>query len=416
MGCPVDHDFDPLAPDFLRDPFEILARLDDDTPVFYAPSLDYYVVTRHADIDAVFRDNETFSAANAQLPLVRLDPEAGRILLAGGHKPQPSMVSLDEPVHRRLRGPAARALTPRRVAAMEPTIRATLDELLGAVDMAEPVDLVAALTFPLPATVIFSFMGVPPEDYAQLKVWGGHRASLAWGRPTPAEQIEHATNMAAYRGYLRELVARKATERADDFASALLAIHDEDPEALSHEDVASILFSLSFAGHETTNYLIGNAVRRLLEDPARWAALVDDPSLIPGAVDETLRYDPSVPVWRRVTTRPVTLGGVDLPEGAKLFLWLAAAGRDPAVFDGPDTFDVERENARRHLAFGKGIHFCLGSALGKLEAQLALEQLTRRYPDLRLAAGQELAFHPNISFRGPQQLWVTTSRDLTRDG
>jgi cytochrome P450 len=97
-------------------------------------------------------------------------------------------------------------------------------------------------------------------------------------------------------------------------------------------------------------------------------------------VDETLRYDPSVPVWRRVTTQPVTLGGVDLPEGAKLFLWLAAAGRDPAVFDGPDTFDVERENARRHLAFGKGIHFCLGSALGKLEAQLALEQLTRRYP------------------------------------
>lgn len=124
----------------------------------------------------------------------------------------------------------------------------------------------------------------------------------------------------------------------------------------------------------------------------------------------------SVPVWRRVTTQPVTLGGVDLPEGAKLFLWLAAAGRDPAVFDGPDTFDVERENARRHLAFGKGIHFCLGSALGRLEAQLALEQLTRRYPDLRLATGQELAFHPNISFRGPQQLWVTTSRDLTRDG
>jgi cytochrome P450 len=223
--------------------------------------------------------------------------------------------------------------------------------------------------------------------------------------------------MAAYRRYLRELVARKATERADDFASALLAIHDEDHEALSQEDVASILFSLSFAGHETTNYLIGNAVRRLLEDPSRWAALVDDPSLIPGAVDETLRYDPSVPAWRRVTTRPVTLGGVDLPEGAKLFLWLAAAGRDPAVFEDPDTFDVERENARRrHLAFGKGIHFCLGSALGKLEAQLALEQLTRRYLDLRLAADQELTFHPNISFRGPQQLWVTTSRDLTRDG
>ncbi len=407
MTCPVDNAFDPLAPDFLQDPFAVLATLDADTPVFYAPALDYYVVTRHADIDAVFHDNETFSAANAQLPLVPLDPEAGRILLAGGHKPQPSMVSLDEPAHRRLRGPAARALTPRRVAAMEPTIRATLDELLDPVDASEPFDLVSTLTFPLPATIIFSFMGVPPADYAQLKVWGGHRATLAWGRPSPAEQIEHATNMAAYRRYLRELVATKAGARADDFASALLAIHDEDPEALTHEDIASILFSLSFAGHETTNYLLGNAVRRLLEVPERWDTVVQDPALIPGAVDETLRYDPSVPVWRRVTTRPTTLGGVDLPEGAKLFLWLAAAGRDPGVFEDPDAFDFARANAKRHLAFGKGVHFCLGSALGKLEAQLALEALTTRWPGLRLVPGQDLTFHPNISFRGPQQLWVT---------
>jgi cytochrome P450 len=406
-GCPVEHDFDPLAADFLADPFAVLATLDADAPVFYAPALDYYVVTRHADIDAVFHDNETYSAANAQLPLVPLDPEAGRILLAGGHRPQPSMVSLDEPQHRRLRGPAARALTPRRVAAMKPTIRTTLDQLLDAIDASEPFDLVSALTFPLPATVIFSFMGVPPEDYTQLKIWGGHRATLAWGRPSPAEQIDHATNMAAYRRYLRDLVAAKATDRADDFASALLAIHDEDPAALSHEDIASILFSLSFAGHETTNYLIGNALRRLLEDADRWVAVVADRSLIPGVVDETLRYDPSVPVWRRVTTRPVTLGGVDLPEGAKLFLWLAAAGRDPDVFEDPDVFDAERANAKRHLAFGKGIHFCLGSALGKLEAQLALEALATRFPGLRLVPDQQLAFHPNISFRGPQQLWVT---------
>jgi cytochrome P450 len=405
--CPVLHDFDPLSAGYLRNPFAVLADLPADAPVFHAPSIDYYVVTRHADIEAVFLDNETYSAAAAQLPLVPLADEAREILLAGGHRPQPSMVSLDEPEHRRLRGPAARALTPRRVAAMEPTIRATLDELLGAVDPTEPFDLVAALAFPLPATIVFSFMGVPPEDYAQLKRWAGYRATLAWGRPAPEEQVEHATQMAAYRRYLRELVAAKADARADDFASALLDIHDEDPEALSHEEIASILFSLSFAGHETTNYLIGNTVRRLLEDPARWDAVVARPSLIPAAVEETLRYDPSVPVWRRVTTRPVTLGGVELPEGAKLFLWLAAAGRDPAVFDEPGEFDLERSNARRHLAFGKGIHFCLGSALGKLEAQLALEELMTRWPGLRLVPDQELSFHPNISFRGPQQLWVT---------
>ena len=285
-------------------------------------------------------------------------------------------------------------------------MRAILAGILDGIDPGEPFDLVSTLTFPFPATVVFSFMGVPPADYEQLKAWCGHRAVLGWGRPAPAEQVEHAENMAAYRRYLRDLVAAKAGARADDFASALLAIHDEDPEQLTHEEIASILFSLSFAGHETTNYLIGNLVRRLLEDPARWDAVVADPSLIPGAVDETLRHDPSVPTWRRVTTRPATLGGVELPEGAKLLLWLAAAGRDTAVFDDPGEFDLRRANAKRHLAFGKGIHFCIGSALGRLEAALALEALTDRFPRLRLVPGQELTFSPNLSFRGPQALWV----------
>jgi cytochrome P450 len=215
--------------------------------------------------------------------------------------------------------------------------------------------------------------------------------------------------MVAYRRYLRELVAVKARDRGDDFAGALLEIHDEDPEALTHEEVASILFSLSFAGHETTNNLIGNAVRDLLEVPERWERLLADRALVPGAVDEVLRYDPSVPVWRRVTTRPVTLGGVDLPAGAKLFLWLAAAGRDGATFPEPHRFDPERPNSRRTLAFGRGIHFCIGSALGRLEAVIALEGLLARFPELRLVPGQEVPYHPNISFRGPQALWVSAA-------
>jgi cytochrome P450 len=407
-ACPVHADFDPLSEEFLADPYAVMASLPlAEAPVFFAPAIDGYVVTRHADIDAVFHDPATYSAAAAQMPLVPLVPEAAEILLAGGHKPQPSMVSLDPPAHTRLRRPSSRAFTPRRVAEMEPRVRATLAELLDAVDATQPFDIVQALTFPLPATIIFSFMGVPEQDYAQLKEWCGHRASLAWGRPSPAEQVEHATGMAAYRAYLRELVARKATDRADDFASALLAIHDEDPDALAQEEIASILFSLSFAGHETTNYLIGNMIRRLLEAPERWGAVVADPALIPGVVEETLRHDTSVPFWRRRTKRAVTLGGVDVPEGATLFLWLAAAGHDPAVFDDPARFDPTRPNAKRHLAFGKGIHFCIGSALGKLEAQLALEELTRRFPRLRLVEDQPpLRVHPNISFRGPLEMWV----------
>jgi len=293
---------------------------------------------------------------------------------------------------------------------MEPRIRRTVDELLDAADPSAPFNLVPTLTFPLPATIIFSFLGIPERDWLRLKDWCGHRASVSWGRPAPEEQVEHARNMAAYRTYVRALVAEKARERANDFTSALLTIHDEDPEALTQEEIGAIVYGLTFAGHETTNYLIANVVRRLLEEPARWQQLVADETLIPGAVLETLRYDPSVPVWRRMTRRRVTLGGVDLPEGAKLFLWLAASGRDESVFPQPERFDVQRANAAKSLAFGKGIHYCLGAALGKLEAQIALETLIHRFPLLRLVEGQQLSFHANISFRGPQSLWVQAAR------
>jgi cytochrome P450 len=404
--CPVRGDFDPLSPAFLADPFAVLMSLPGDAPVFYAPAIDYYVVTRYADIEEVFLDPDTYSAAAAQLPLERLVPEAAQILLAGGHKPQPSMVSLDPPAHVRLRSPTARAFTPGRVADMEPRIRRTVQQLLDAVDTTSPFDLAPSLAFPLPATMIFSFVGVPEQDWPQLKQWCGHRAALAWGRPTPGEQVHHAKNMAAYHGYLRELVATKVAARGDDFASALLAIHDENPEALALEEISSILYSLTFAGQETTTHLIANAVRRLLEDPARWDSVAADPQLIPRAVLETLRFDPPVPVWRRVTKRPVTLGGVALPQGAKLFLWLAASGRDASMFPGADTFDLNRPNASKSLAFGKGIHYCIGAALAKLEAQIALEGLIQRFPRLRLVPGQQLTFHANISFRGPQNLWV----------
>jgi cytochrome P450 len=379
-----------------------------EAPVVFAPSIGYYVITRYADIEQVFGDPDTYSAAVAQVPLVPLVAEAQRILLAGGHKPQPTMVSLDEPAHARLRKPAAHALSMKRVTAMIPAVEATTARLLDSVREAEEFDLVAALAFPLPANIVFSLMGVPERDYPQLKQWCGYRAELSWGRPAPQAQVEIATSIAAYRRYMRDLVDVKVREPGDDLTSDLLAIHAEGPERLALDEISSILFSLSFAGHETTTGLIGNTVRRLLEDPQRWSAVVARPELIPAAVEETLRYDPSVPVWRRVTTRPATLAGVELPEGARLFLWLAAAGRDATVFRGPDQFDIHRPNADQHLAFGKGLHYCLGANLGKLEVQTAVAQLARRYPRLRLAPDQKLTFHPNISFRGPQVLNVRT--------
>ena len=408
-GCPVDESFDPLSPEFLADPYTIMAKLPSGgKPVFFAPSIGYYVVTSYDAVDQVFRDPATYSAAVAQAPLVPIIPEAQQILLAGGHKPQPSMVSLDEPEHARLRKPAARAFSMKRVTAMIPTIEATTARLLDAVGDATEFDLVAALAFPLPANIVFSLMGVPEQDYAQVKQWCGYRAALSFGRPAAGDQVAIATTMAAYRGYMRDLVDTKTREPGDDLASDLIAIHREAPDRLTLGEIASILFSLSFAGHETTTGLIGNTVRRLLEDPGRWAHVVAHPELIPNAVEESLRYDPSVPVWRRVTTRPVTLAGVDLPAGARLFLWLAAAGRDGAAFDRPDEFDLYRTDAERHLAFGKGLHYCLGANLGKLEAQIAVAELARRYPHLRLVPDQRFAFHPNISFRGPQVLMAQT--------
>jgi cytochrome P450 len=361
-GCPVNESFDPLSADFLADPYTVLAALPrHEQPIFFAPSIGYYILTRYADIEQVFLDPATYSAAVAQAPLVPVVPEAQRILLAGGHRPQPSMVSLDEPEHARLRKPAARAFSMKRVSALVPVIEATTARLLDAVVPAAEFDLVAALAFPLPANIVFSLMGVRERDYPQLKRWSGYRAALGWGRPAPEDQIEIATGMAAYRGYLRELVDAKASAPGDDLTSDLLAIHRENPERLTLEEIASILFSLSFAGHETTTGLIGNTIRRLLEIQERWSAIAADPGLIPAAVEETLRYDPSVPVWRRVTTRPVTLAGVKLPAGAKLFLWLAAAGRDATAFSEPDAFDLHRPDSGRHLAFGKGLHYCLGA-------------------------------------------------------
>lgn len=405
-GCPVHAAFDPLAPAYLEDPFAIMAALPlAEAPVFYAPSIDYYVVTQYADVARVFEDPATYSAAVAQLPLVPLVPEAQQILLAGGHKPQPSMVSLDEPAHGRLRRPAARAFAVKRVNDMVPAIRRVAAQLLDGVHAAE-FDLIGELAFPLPAYVVFSLMGVPEADHAQLKQWCGYRAALGWGRPRPQDQIEIATHMAAYRAYLQRLVDTRLAARGDDLTSDLVAIHREDPERLTAAEIASILFSLSFAGHETTTGLIGNAVRRLLEEPARWDAVVREPARIPAVVDEILRFDPSVPVWRRVTTRAVTLGGAPLPAGAKLFLWLAAANRDPSVFPDPERFDLGRGNADQHLAFGRGLHYCLGAHLGKLEARIVLEELVRRFPRMQLVPGQVLRFHPNISFRGPQQLGV----------
>lgn len=403
-GCPVH--FDPFDPGFLADPTPVWAQLREDAPVHYDEALDMWVVARHADVEAVFRDPATFSAANAQDPVFPLHPEA-QAVFAEGWVPLKTLSNADGDYHARNRRFSLVGFSPRRLRALEPVIRETATTLIDGLVAAGPgVDAVARLAFPLPATIIFTLLGFPPEDTDQLKAWANDRLSFSWGRPTPAEQARTAADMVAYRAYCDRHVARRLAEPADDFTTDLLRFHQEDPEQLSLAEAAHIIFGFSFAGHETTTNLLANALRRCLAEPGVWDALAADPAAIPGAVEEILRIDSSVIAWRRVTTVDTTIGGTPVPAGARLLLLIGAANHDPAVFDEPERFDIARADSR-YLSFGWGKHYCLGAPLARLEVVVALEELTRRLPTLRLADEGPLTYHPNVSFRGPRSLTVT---------
>jgi cytochrome P450 len=241
-----------------------------------------------------------------------------------------------------------------------------------------------------------------------------HRLRLTWGRPPAEEQKPTADKMSDLFTYVEDFVRGRADDLRDDYTSDLLRIREEDEDALSLEEVTSIIYSLTCAGHETTTNLIANGLRQLLTRREAWNELREDPDLIENAVEEMLRFDTSVPAWRRMAIRPIEISGVEVPEEARLLLLLASANRDEEQFDEPDVFDIHRENAGKHLAFSQGIHYCLGAALARLEAGIAFKLLTARMPDLRLASeDQTMEFDPNISFRGPKELWVEWTPDQT---
>jgi len=267
-------------------------------------------------------------------------------------------------------------------------------------------DLVRDFAWELPAQVIFRVLGVPNEDVARIKAGSESRLLFMFGRPTDEEQTRLTQGLAAFWRYAEELVARRTTEPRDDFTSDLILARDGDVPALSAQEVATIIFGLLLAGHETTTNLLGNAFQQLLRERHAWEEICRNPSLIPNAIEEVLRFDSSVIAWRRKATQAVEIGGVSVPAEANLLLLLGSANRDPAVFENPDCFDIHRQNAKEHLSFGHGPHFCLGAPLGRLEARVVLEELSARLPSLRLVPGQTLHYLPNASFRGPRSLLV----------
>ncbi|MBY8863529.1 cytochrome P450 [Nocardia sp. CA2R105] len=401
--CPIDADFDPLSEEYLDDPYAHQNAVRDRGPIFYSPRLDMYVLTRYEDIEAVFRNPSVFSATIQQQPVFDLAPETKKILVEK-FTTTAVMSDCDPPMHTRIRALNMKGFSARRIAALEPRVRAKTIELIDRIEPG-PVDMVAALSYPLPAFVVSALIGFPEEDADRIKAWCGNRIEFSWGAPSVAEQAEVANNMVSYWEYCQRFVEFRKENPADDFTSYLLAAHRENPESISEYEIANVTFGLSFAGHETTTSLAGSALRRLLSRRQLWEEICADPSLIPGAVEEMLRYDSAVIAWRRRTTREVTVAGVEIPQGATVLLLLGAANHDPSHFHDPEVLDIRRADAKAHLAFGKGIHFCLGAALARVEGRVILEELTKRAPEMTLLP-QEFTFPRNISFRGPKQLWV----------
>ena len=294
------------------------------------------------------------------------------------------------------------------VASLEPFIRDLAVQLIEERLHAGDLDIVRAVTWELPALVIFKVLGVPDEDVPRVKAWGSNRLMFMFGRTDEPTQARVAEGMVAFWRYTEDLVADRTAHPRADFTTELVRAVDSEGERLAPAEVGTVLFGLLLAGHETTTNLLSNGIRRFLEHRAiAWEALCEDPSLIPNAIEEVLRFDPSVVMWRRKTKHAMEIQGVEVPAEANLLLLIGSANRDEDIFPNAETFDIRRPNAREHLAFGIGNHLCLGAPLARLQARVVFEELTRRRPGLSLVPDQALTFHPNISFRGPSALRVS---------
>ncbi|MDA1369949.1 MAG: cytochrome P450 [Proteobacteria bacterium] len=406
-SCPIDHDFTPFNADYLENPYPQLERFSQEQPIFYSEQLGYLVLTRHQDILEVFKNSAVFSSENVQDPVFPVCPKAAEILAVDDYNPVAVMSNRQQPDHTRIRKFTREGFSSRRMKMLEPYIRECSDELLDQMlKNGSPAEFVGSFGHPLPGQVIFRFIGFPQHDYDELVGWTGNRLAFTWGKPAEHEQVAIAGNMLRYWRYCRDFVASRNAQPEDDLTSELLAAHKANPEELSYREVESIIYGISFAGHEIVSNFIALTLLNVLPNREQWRALCQDASLIPNALEEVLRCDSPQTSWRRIATRDTRIGGIDIPAGTQIFLSLGAANHEEDLFSEPADFDIYRRNASRHISFGHGIHFCLGARLARTEGQIAIEALTKRIPDLRLVENQSLQFAPNITFRGPRELYV----------
>jgi pimeloyl-[acyl-carrier protein] synthase len=391
--------FNPLTPEFHADPYPFYRKLRESDPVHLSP-LGLWVLTRYDDCVTSLRDPRFGRDGFEAILAAQYGEES-----ATGRLPR-SMLFRDPPDHTRLRSLVNRAFTPRVIEGMREQIQGVVDGLLDRVSGRGRMDVIGDLAYPLPVTVICDMLGVPVGDHEQIRDWSADiiRSLDAIGIPSDPTIVERGrVGRQGIADYFRGLLPERRRRPRADLLSSLIAA-EEAGDRLTEGELLATCVLLFIAGHETTVNLIGNGLLALLRHPAELERLQARPELIGSAVEELLRFDSPVQRTARITNAEVEVGGKTIPSGAFVVTAIGAANRDPAHFPDPDRLDIGRAD-NRHIAFGFGIHFCLGAPLARVEGQLALSALIRRMPRLRLGAG-ELAWRESSTLRGLRALPV----------
>lgn len=409
-GCPVStsaQTFDPFTEAYLLDPAEILAWSREEQPVFYSPVLGYWVVTRYADVKEVFRNSAVFSPANALEKITPFSEEANAVLRQHNYGMARTLVNEDEPAHMERRRALMHSFSPEELAHHEPMVRRLAREYVDRFIERGEADLVNEMFWEVPLTVALHFLGVPEEDMQTLRQYSIAHTVNTWGRPTEEEQLQVADAVGNFWRYAGEVLEKMRQDPSGHgWMKYAIRQQKELPEVVTDSYLHSMMMAGIVAAHETTAHAIANAVHLLLQDRAAWERICADPSLIPLTVEECLRHSGSIIAWRRVAMQDTEVGGVFLPKGSKVLLANASANHDERHFEDPDALDIFRDNVSEHLSFGYGTHQCLGKNLARMEMCVFLEELTKRLPHMQLCDGQEFQYLANVSFRGPEHLYV----------
>jgi cytochrome P450 len=393
-----------LQPAYRADPYPLYRRIREQDPVHWDEPLGFWSLARYADIVQVFHDERILKGKGLAVMLEKLPPEARARAEPVYEIFSRQMLYSDPPYHTRLRSIANKAFTRGMVERLRPTIQGIVDNLLDAAEGRGRLEIMADLAYPLPFTVIMTLIGLPLDQRDDYKQWSDDfMAALGLVRRLPAIFERAHESLAEITAELYNLHEVRHLQPRDDLLSQFVALEAQG-DRLDHAELVANTIVLLAAGHETTMNLIGNGTLALLRQPDQMALLREDPSLIENAVDELQRYDnPTQIVWR-ISGEDIELGGRRIAQGQFLNLLVASANRDPEQYPDPDRVDVRRE-VGRHLGFGMGTHYCLGAPLARLEGQIAIGTLVRRYPNLRLDADR-LEWHDNPTFRSLKALPV----------